>query len=142
MPKVTSHWTFHRYFSPLTCQSVFPPERAISPPPLTQHKVFPPEEIPAVQARISGTATVPATVAQPRILIPKPRGEVSRINRGGYNLQDKLGWPVVKYNEIQAFVIHLAREYLTTRKPWGKQSKEQLQVVFEKVVCNLYLRFS
>ncbi|KAF9231448.1 hypothetical protein BU15DRAFT_56111, partial [Melanogaster broomeanus] len=51
---------------------------------------------------------------------------------GGYNLQDKLGWPAVEYDEIRTFVVHLAREYLNVRKPWGKQSKEQLQIIFEK----------
>ncbi|KIJ09722.1 hypothetical protein PAXINDRAFT_17198 [Paxillus involutus ATCC 200175] len=129
MPKVAS-WTFHRYFRPLTSQSVFPPERAISPPALTQHKVFPREEFPALQIQELVSST--ATVTQARVLIPKPRGEVSRINRGGYNLQDKLGWPAVEYDEIRTFVIHLAREHLNLRKPWGRQIKEQLQIVFVK----------
>ncbi|KAF8833156.1 hypothetical protein BDN67DRAFT_917518 [Paxillus ammoniavirescens] len=139
MPKVASHWTFHRYFSPLTGQSVFPPEWAISPPPLTQHKVFPRDVTLAVEAQNLQPVTSATAATQHRALIRKPWGEVSRINRGGYNLQDKLSWPVAEYEEIRSFVVHLAREHLTVRKSWGKQSKEQLQIVFEKVVYNLYL---
>ncbi|KIJ09591.1 hypothetical protein PAXINDRAFT_87261 [Paxillus involutus ATCC 200175] len=126
MPKVASHWTFHRYFSPLTGQSVFPPERAISPPPLTQHKVFPRDVTLAVEALNSQPVTSVAAATQRRALICKPRGEVSRINRGGYNLQDKLSWPVAEYEKIQVSA------HLTVRKSWVKQSKEQLQIVFEK----------
>ena len=36
-----------------------------------------------------------------KVLIPKPRGKVSRINRGGYNLQEKLGWPPFEYEVIR-----------------------------------------
>ncbi|KAF9233152.1 hypothetical protein BU15DRAFT_54299 [Melanogaster broomeanus] len=97
-----------------------------------QHKVFPRDVTLGVEVQISQPVTFTAAVTQRKVLIRKPRGEVSRINRGGYNLQDKLGWPAVEYDEIRAFVIHLAREYLNVRKPWGKQSKEQLQIIFEK----------
>ncbi|KAF9236804.1 hypothetical protein BU15DRAFT_63731 [Melanogaster broomeanus] len=132
--KVTSNWTFQRYFSPLTCHSVFPPEQVISPPPLTQHKIFPREE--EAEALIIQTQQSEPDVISPippsKVLIPKPRGEVSRINRGGYNLQDKLGLPPTEYEEIRSFVIHLAREYLTTRKSWSRQSREQLRIVFAK----------
>ena len=38
---------------------------------------------------------------QVKVLILKPRGEVSRISRGGYNLHDKLGWPAADYEEIR-----------------------------------------
>ncbi|KAF9232693.1 hypothetical protein BU15DRAFT_54737 [Melanogaster broomeanus] len=112
MPKVVSHWKFHRHFCPLTCQSIFPPEHAISPPPLTQHRVFPREEI---LAQPHNLQPIPLPSTQPKTLIPKPRGDVSRINRGGYNLQQKLGWPTAEYDEIRAFVSHLAGEHLSVR---------------------------
>lgn len=41
-----------------------------------------------------------------KVLILKPRGEVSRINRGGYNLQEKLGWPATEYEEIRVGESH------------------------------------
>ena len=100
MPKIrSSHWIFHRHFSPLVCQSVFPPERSATPPPLTQHKIFAREDSNLPAAAPPG----PQEFRGPRVkvLIPKPHGEVSRINRGGYNLQDKLGWPAADYEEIR-----------------------------------------
>ena len=100
MPKIrSSHWIFHQHFSPLVCQSVFPPEWSATPPPLTQHKIFTCEDSNLLAAAPPG----PREFHGPwvKVLIPKPHGEVSRINRGGYNLQDKLGWPAADYEEIQ-----------------------------------------
>ncbi|KIK79220.1 hypothetical protein PAXRUDRAFT_16447 [Paxillus rubicundulus Ve08.2h10] len=98
MPKVAS-WTFHRCFHPLTSQSIFPPECAISPSALMQHKVFPREEFPALQ--IQELVSLTAIVTQARVLIPKPHREVSRINQGGYNLQD---WVVSDFLRVNRFL--------------------------------------
>ena len=100
MPKIrSSHWIFHRHFSPLVCQSVFPPERSTTLPPLTQHKIFAHEDSNLPAAAPPGPREFRGP--QVKVLIPKPHGEVSRINRGGYNLQDKLGWPAADYEEIR-----------------------------------------
>lgn len=32
--------------------------------------------------------------------IPKPPGEAGRPNCGGYNLEEQLGWPEIKYNVV------------------------------------------
>ena len=40
-----------------------------------------------------------------KILISKPHGEVSRISRGGYNLQEKLGWSATDYEEIRVSTL-------------------------------------
>lgn len=149
MPKVTPHWTFHRHFFPLTCRSKFSPERAITPPPLTQHRIFLREEAEVTAECQSEPVRIGSAAPQSKMLILKPRGDVSRISRGGYNLQDKLGWPPNEYEEVrvsmihvyqiwslstqQAFIVHLAREHLAVRKPWSRQLKEQLQIVFVKV---------
>ena len=100
MPRVTKNpWSYHWYFSPLICQSVFPPERAITPLPLTQHKIFPPEDVPITEAEEVVQTRNP--ISQTKVLIRKLRGEISRINRGGYNLCDTLGWPAADYEEIR-----------------------------------------
>ena len=100
MPKISSsHWPFHRHFSPLVCQSVFPPERSATPLPLTQHKIFAREDLDLPPAVPPGSREVRGP--QVKVLILKPRGEVSRISRGGYNLHDKLGWPAADYEEIR-----------------------------------------
>lgn len=102
MPRVTKNpWPYHRYFSPLICQSVFPPERAVTPLPLTQHKIFPPEDVSITQAEVAEVVQTRNPTSQTKILIRKPRGEVSRINRGGYNLCDALGWSAADYEEIR-----------------------------------------
>ena len=99
MPKIrSSHWIFHRHFPPLVCQLVFPPERSATPSSLTQHKIFTREDSDLPAAAPPGPRT--SRGPQVKVLISKPRGEVSRINRGGYNLHDKLGWPAADYEEI------------------------------------------
>ena len=85
-------------FSPLICQSVFPPEHAVTPLPLTQHKIFPPEDVPITEAEEVVQTRNP--ISQTKVLIHKPRGEVSRINHGSYNLCNTLGWPAADYEEI------------------------------------------
>ncbi|KAG2115432.1 hypothetical protein BD769DRAFT_1322689, partial [Suillus cothurnatus] len=62
--------------------------------------------------------------------IPKPQGEVSRISRGGYNLQEALGWPAAEYEETRAFVSQLAREYLKVNKSWRFQAQPKLALVY------------
>jgi len=42
--------------------------------------------------------------APPKIL--KPQGEVSRLNQGGYNLQEKLGWSLSEYEEVRICVCY------------------------------------
>jgi hypothetical protein len=88
--------------------------------------------------------------------IPKPRGEVSRISRGGYNLQEALGWPAAEYEEtrvrilptvvyclfnyfffVQAFVSQLAREYLKVNKSWRFQAQPKLALVYAEVGIGL-----
>jgi len=34
-------------------------------------------------------------------LIPKPEGEASRPGRGGYNVEDALGWPGKEYRQLK-----------------------------------------
>ncbi|KAG2103652.1 hypothetical protein BD769DRAFT_1367248, partial [Suillus cothurnatus] len=68
--------------------------------------------------------------APPKIL--KPRGEVSHLNRGGYNLQEKLGWSLSEYEEVRSFVIHLAHEHLNVRRSWKRQLVPKLLLVFSE----------
>jgi hypothetical protein len=150
MPKaLSSHWRHYRHFKPLTIHCEFPPERTYTPPQLTQHKVFTLDADSSARLN-SSLAQAPVPTAA-RSKIPKPRGEVSRINRGGYNLQDTLGWPSSEYEEIrvsdlcncnfsllcpvisQNFVTHLAREYLKLNKSWSKQSKSSVTVLYQEV---------
>ena len=107
MPKVTSHhWIFHQHFSLLACQSTFPPECAISLLPLTQHKIYAHEELSGSEPQaVEADILLQGSSTMAKILIFKPCREVSRISRGGYNLQEKLGWSATDYEEIQVSTL-------------------------------------
>ncbi|KAG1734426.1 uncharacterized protein EDB91DRAFT_1250944 [Suillus paluster] len=132
MPKASPRWQYCRHFKQLTIHCEFPPERTCTPPPLTQHKVFSrdadsaPEEI-----LLAAQSPVPDLLP---LGIPKPRGEVTRISWGGYNLQLTLGWPVADYDETRSFVVHLAHEYLNINKSWKRQNQSHLLVVYSEAV--------
>ena len=102
MPMVTSHhWIFHCHFSLLVCQSPISPECTISLLPLTQHKIYAHEELSGSELQaVEEDILMQGSSVMAKTLIPKPHREISRTNRGGYNLQEKLGWPVTDYEEI------------------------------------------
>lgn len=105
MPKVHSTWRYCRHFKPLTIHCEFPTERSYTPPPLTQHQVFSRDidsSSPDAAEQILPAAQLPDPLPSK---IPKPRGEVSRISRGGYNLQEALGWPASEYEETRVRVF-------------------------------------
>ncbi|KAG2083890.1 hypothetical protein BD769DRAFT_1660878 [Suillus cothurnatus] len=128
MPKATK-WRYCRHFKPLTIHCEFPPERSYTPPPLTQHQVF--SRAPDLSSDAAERPTPAGLLPIPLLAkIPKPRGEVSRISRGGYNLQEALGWPAAEYEETRAFVSQLAREYLKVNKSWRFQAQPKLALVY------------
>jgi hypothetical protein len=103
MPKA-SKWKYCRHFNQLTIHCEFPPERTCTPPPLTQHRVFPRD----ADSSALDLNPFAAQSVVPNLLpskIPKPRGEVTRISRGGYNLQMTLGWPASDYEETRVSVL-------------------------------------
>ena len=40
-------------------------------------------------------------------LIPKPEGEAGRPGRGGYNLEEALGWPSKEYRQLKVRLLYL-----------------------------------
>ena len=83
-----------RQYCPLTFTTVFLKEELLLCPPLTFTRVFY-YDIPS-----SPLEPVTSGPSRPR-KIPKPPGEVTRLNRGGYNLQDKLNVSPTQYKIIQ-----------------------------------------
>ncbi|KAF8880604.1 hypothetical protein CPB84DRAFT_1639755, partial [Gymnopilus junonius] len=55
-------------------------------------------------------------------LIPKPDGEAGRPGRGGYNLEQALGWEAKKYQSIKTYVKKLVEEHLDPTKNFSSQS--------------------
>jgi hypothetical protein len=99
MPKVCSQWRYTRHFAPLTMHCNFLPERALTPPPITQHKVFL-REVNSVAVTHLGLPPGPLAPS-PLPKMSKPPGEVGRLKRGGYNLQETLGWSPLEYEEVR-----------------------------------------
>jgi hypothetical protein len=64
------------------------PESPPQYPPLITRRTFPLNE---------PTTTIVSILEAP---VPKPKGEVSRLKRGGYNLKAVLGWKESLYNEV------------------------------------------
>jgi hypothetical protein len=46
-------------------------------------------------------------------LIPKPEGEAGRPGRGGYNLENALGWPGKEYRLLKVRLLHDSSRFLT-----------------------------
>ncbi|KAG2148242.1 uncharacterized protein EDB93DRAFT_1250312 [Suillus bovinus] len=132
MPKA-AHFRYHRHFKPLTIYCDFPPERIYTPLPLTQHMSFSRDMDCSVAPEVSQhTPSVVQSSITTFLLvkIPKPRGDVSRIKRGGYNLHEALGWPSSDYEETHTFIVHLTQEHLKINKSWSSQAKASLTIVY------------
>jgi hypothetical protein len=81
--------------------------------------------------------------------IPKPSGQVTRLKRDGYNLQDKLKWKTDFYYEVQVcmplvdsglrltleqnYLHGLASIHLNLNATYTKQSSVKVKKVFDEV---------
>src|ERR1700677_2993697 len=88
-----------RHPSPLVVQTAFQPERLLTPPPMMWNMKFHLEELNSMP-NIESCTQGPDGLDQ-GAHIPKPKGEVTRILRQGYNLYNVLGWKSDIYNEIE-----------------------------------------
>ncbi|KAG2742116.1 hypothetical protein P692DRAFT_20750317 [Suillus brevipes Sb2] len=141
MPRAV-HFRYHCHFKPLTIHCAFPPEHIYTPLPLTQHMSFSRDTDCTVSAAPEVSQHTPSAVQSsiPASLlakIPKPRGEVSRIKRGGYNLHEALGWPFSDYEKTR--VLHLAREHLKINKSWSSQAKAGLTIVYAEATKQYHI---
>ncbi|KAH7904021.1 hypothetical protein BJ138DRAFT_1019720 [Hygrophoropsis aurantiaca] len=127
MPQVPDR--VQRHFPPLVMpHSSFGPERLLSPPSLTISTELSPDTgepaLPAVTAR-------DAAPGNTSTLIPKPRGEVSRLSRHGYTLLIALGWAPELYEEAQSYLHGLASKHLDLSLTLPNQKKKQLSIARE-----------
>ncbi|KAH7906574.1 hypothetical protein BJ138DRAFT_1015980 [Hygrophoropsis aurantiaca] len=127
----TSH-RIQRYFPSLVILRSFSQEIVVEPPLLTILTVFPPEnDDPPPHVPIS-------SVAHPSgAKIPKPKGEVTRIARDGYNLLAALKWSPEKYVEVQTHLQKLAVKHLDLQNTFKKQKPQSL-VRFHDEAKKLY----
>jgi|ERR1700722_6049711 hypothetical protein len=85
-----------RYHPPCTLRACFSQERLLTPPLSTNRRTFAPEDDGIDLQAVSGPLDLPVP---PKI--PKPKGEVTRIKRGGYNLLQASGLSSSLYENIQ-----------------------------------------
>lgn len=93
-----------RHFSPLTAHTTFKKERLSNPPPIAYSIVYP-----LGPHSANNSAANPFAIGTPAVKahIKKPGGEVTRIARGGYNLQAELKWTDDFYQECQVKLLGL-----------------------------------
>jgi len=110
----------------LTFQTTFAPEIDLSSVLLTSNKIW-----------LPGLASTPHAelVPHPRdaSMMPKPPGQVTEINKGGYSLEEFLRWPDGQYTEVQKFIRSRAEVHLNTRESFCKQKPGHTSKVYEEV---------
>ena len=80
-----------RHYHPPSARARFSPERHLSPSGASARLRFPIET--ATAAKFDPTSA-------PQVLIPKPKGEASRLSRGGYNVRKTLQWDDARYDDL------------------------------------------
>lgn len=119
-PVLHKHRRFLPHLPPSSMRRQFSPE-LVTPLPHAMGNIFPKSENEFTD-RLSSSPLSPLTpIASLPQLIPKPSGEVTRIGRGGYKLQDVLenqhGWDHGLYDRIRVKVI--CSYLLVTLRPFS-----------------------
>ncbi|KIJ05246.1 hypothetical protein PAXINDRAFT_159113, partial [Paxillus involutus ATCC 200175] len=61
--------------------------------------------------------------------IPKPNGEAGRPGRGGYNLEEQLGWGEDNFKTLKRFVNKAIKKHLDVKKCRAVQDRKALEAV-------------
>ena len=80
-----------RHYHPPSARARFSPERHLSPSGASARLRFPIE---------TATAAKLDPVNVPQVLITKPKGEASRLSRGGYSVRKALQWDDARYDDL------------------------------------------
>lgn len=133
------------HFSPLTVRTIFKHERFLVSPPTAYNIIYSIEPHTPAHLTIRNLASGKAKSIP---LIPKPPGEVTRLKRGGYNLQDQLQWDEQQYHSVQVsislywffFVFNTSRQktlgalcddMLDLTQTWPKQRSAKKKKITE-----------
>jgi len=92
-------------FPQLTSRTRFAAEVSITPYLLSVRKVWP-LDIASTQPLRTRSVCVQEVEAGADSIIPKPRGQVSEISKGGYSLIDALGWEEARYKSVQVRILY------------------------------------
>ncbi|KAJ3847061.1 hypothetical protein EV368DRAFT_88183 [Lentinula lateritia] len=66
--------------------------------------------------------------------IPKPRGEVSRPGRGGYNLRVELKWSTDRFDKVKAYIDKLVQAHLDCTEPLTRQLASKVEETARETV--------
>ncbi|KAH7902874.1 hypothetical protein BJ138DRAFT_1120993 [Hygrophoropsis aurantiaca] len=123
---MASHHIQRLFPSPII-HRCFSSEILLNPPTLTIHSDFAPEYgVPPTQSSDQGSHPVGGALPNATSRVPKPKGEVTRISRDGYNLLTALGWTSDQYTEIQSYLQKLAGKHLDLQSTFKKQNQLKL----------------
>jgi hypothetical protein len=87
-------------FPKLTFRTRFATEVSIPPHLLSTRKVWP-LDTPSTQSLSTRLMCTQRVDAEAQSVVPKPRGQVSEISKGGYSLICALGWEEAQYKAVQ-----------------------------------------
>jgi hypothetical protein len=110
MPRIDRTRFIQRHYHPPTGRTRFSPERQLLDPALWSSRVIFKPDGGLIRIRNEGANDntpindvflddTPCDATDS--LISKPSGQVTRLNRDGYNLEDKLRWKHDFYSEVQ-----------------------------------------
>ncbi|KZT11551.1 uncharacterized protein LAESUDRAFT_755190 [Laetiporus sulphureus 93-53] len=119
-----------RIYPPVVMHHCFDAERllTLSISPL-RHEYSLRAAIPVPSITFTSPSADPTPI-NPQLIIRKPKGEVTRLSREGYNLRDALGWTEAVYLHVQTAIHKLAGNHLTP-VPFLKQKAVDLQKVYD-----------
>jgi hypothetical protein len=108
MPRIDRTQFIRRHYHSPTSRTQFSPERQLfDPVQWSSRVIFKPDgstEGPSDDDDHSGAIFIDGAhrnISTTDTTIPKPSGQVTRLKRDGYNLQDKLKWKGDFYYEVQ-----------------------------------------
>jgi hypothetical protein len=108
MPRIDRTQFIRRHYHPPTSRTQFSPERQLfDPVQWSSRVIFKPDgstDRPSDDNHAIFIDGAPCNVNTTDATIPKPSGQVTRLKRDGYNLQDKLKWNVDFYYEVQVCI--------------------------------------
>ncbi|KIK12476.1 hypothetical protein PISMIDRAFT_18721 [Pisolithus microcarpus 441] len=109
---------YRPYYPPITLRKTFNKDRTPSPSAseITLRRVFDFEVVHSVEKD-----NEPPNL-DPNILVPRPRGPLSKPNHGGYTLRHALGWDDKTYKEVQEGLHGVCDKYLDTSTTFPKQT--------------------
>ncbi|KAI6160178.1 hypothetical protein EDD17DRAFT_1761501 [Pisolithus thermaeus] len=125
---------YRPYYPPITLRKTFDKDHTPSPSAseITLRRVFDFEVVHSVEKD-----NEPPNL-DPNILVPWPRGPLSKPNHGGYTLRHALGWDDKTYKEVQEGLHGVCDKYLDTSTTFPKQTSNAVSKFLQAVSASFF----